>query len=242
MELFLKRVELFDLSEETRAMYPFTLHAVKNIEQLTFNKPVTILIGENGVVKSTLIEAIAVAAGFNAEGGNKDSNFTTFNSSSELHKYLRLIKSPRRMKNGYFLRSETLYNFKSSMTAYHEDTGKQYHNTSHGESVIQVLERYFQEEGFYILDEPEAALSPTSQFKLLYLINYLAQKTNSQFIIATHSPILASYKYAELIEITEDTMHVIPGFKETSLYHLYARFLEHPGYQDEILGENDVEI
>jgi predicted ATPase len=196
-------------------------------KELVFDNDVTFVIGENGTGKSTLVEAIAVCAGFNAEGGTKNFNFSTRNTVSELSKHITIIKSafPR---DGFFLRAESFYNVATDI----DDTGVtgygncSLHEQSHGESFLALFQNRFKGDGLYILDEPEAALSPSRQMTLLAEINSLV-KQNSQFIIATHSPILLAYPNATIYEITSENINKV-SYEECEHYRLYKQFLERP--------------
>ena len=161
-------------------------------------KPVTILVGENGVGKSTLLEALAVALGFNPEGGTVNYSFATADSHSPLHRYLTVSRGVKRNRDGYFLRAESFYNAASYLDELEHTPGcggvlssyggKSLHHQSHGESFMSLVANRFGGQGLYLLDEPEAALSPMRQMELLCHMNELV-KQNSQFIISTHSPI-----------------------------------------------------
>lgn len=192
-----------------------------------FKTNITFFTGENGTGKSTLIEAIALAFGFNAEGGSKNSNFSTRNTTSRLFKHIRLIKSSF-PKDGFFFRSESFYNVISNI----DDIGvsgygkRSLHEKSHGESFFSLFKNRFRGNGLYILDEPESALSPSKQMTMLTLINELL-KNNSQILIATHSPILLSFPGAEIFELTNSSLKKIK-FEESQIYVLYKRFLNNP--------------
>ncbi|MEL7454481.1 MAG: AAA family ATPase, partial [Pseudomonadota bacterium] len=185
--------------------YPFNLSAVRSWERLELHDKVTFLVGENGSGKSTLIEAIAVAFGFNAEGGSQDHRFSTDPTHSILNEYLRLVRTPFRAKDGYFLRAETLYtqsSFIDQVASLRRYGGNAIHQQSHGEGMMAIFWHRFAGNGFYILDEPEAALSPQRQLAFLARLHQLVQ-TNSQLIIATHSPIILAYPNAWIYEMTE---------------------------------------
>jgi predicted ATPase len=169
--------------------YPFSLPVMRTLETLSFHPDVTFLIGENGMGKSTLLEAIAQLARFNPEGGSKNTLFSTRETHSNLADYLKSGKSFKSPKDGFFLRAESFYN----VASYIDDLdyaeaygGKSLHEQSHGESFLSLLNFRFHGNGLYLLDEPEAALSPSRQLAVLSLIHRLV-KANSQFIIATHS-------------------------------------------------------
>jgi predicted ATPase len=227
--------------------YPFCLPAVRGLDQLRFHPKVTFLIGENGSGKSTLLEAIAVAWGFNPEGGTKNFNFSTEASHSPLHAYLRLGRSARRARDGFSLRAESFYNVASQINALDREPtigakiidaygGVSLHAQSHGEAFLSLMQHRFGGHGFYVLDEPEAALSPTRQLALLARLHQLVQR-NSQFIIATHSPILMAYPDADILQITEDGLQPVP-YRDTEHYIVTRAFLEDPQRQlDRLLGD-----
>jgi len=199
-ECFIRGVKI---EKTDTSSYPFSIPAVQKVESVRFTSPVTFFAGENGSGKSTLIEAIAVAAGFNAEGGTKNYNFSSQNTTSSLSESLTLVRSARREKYGYFLRAETFYT-----TANYADTGtypgpilfdgKRIHEQSHGEAFLSIIKGFGR--GLFIFDEPESALSPQRQLALLVAIHDLV-KQGSQFIIATHSPILLAYPGAKIYHL-----------------------------------------
>ena len=226
-ELYLKSLEI-NKNEIPKDNYIYDLSVIKNFKKIEFKQPITIFVGENGLGKSTLIEAIATKCGFNAEGGSKNFNFTTRQTESDLNKYIKIIKGPYMPRDGYFLRTESLYN----MASYIDDVGaiikayggKSLHSQSHGESFLSIFFKKFKGKGLYILDEPEAALSPVSQMSLLIRINQLVS-LSSQFIIATHSPILLTVPNAEILEIDENGIHERKYF-ETGHYETMKNFFE----------------
>lgn len=212
--------------------YPFDIPAVKCLWDcggLQFQKPVTFFVGENGTGKSTLVEAIAVAMGFNAEGGSRDHIFSTQQTHSVLHKHLALVKNIT-PADGFFLRAESFYNTAS----YLEENGnlRRYggislHNQSHGEAFLSLVTNRFAGNGVYILDEPESALSPQRLLTLMVAMDNLVKK-NSQFIIATHSPILMAYPQAEILQFSERGIRRI-DYRETEHYQITKQFLDDPG-------------
>lgn len=226
---YINGVRLNSLPEEDSYLggLPVVRHLAQR-EELFFSKSVTFLVGENGTGKSTLLEAIAVAYGFNAEGGTRNFSFSTNSTHSELYRHLTLSRSAY-PKDGFFLRAESFYNAASyidEIGAAHNYGGRSLHKQSHGESFLSLMENRFSGNGLYLLDEPEAALSPGRLMTLLVHIHALVQK-NSQFIIATHSPILMAYPGAEVYLLTEDGIRSV-GFRETEHYQLTRRFLENP--------------
>ncbi len=214
--------------------YPFSLNAVKNVSSIEFHPQVTFFIGENGSGKSTLIEAIAVSWGFNPEGGSKNFNFATYESHSCLHEYIRLSRGYKRPKDGYFLRAESFFNVASEIQQLDKAGGsgppiinsyggRSLHEQSHGEAFMALLMNRFGGNGLYILDEPEAALSPTRQMAIISRIHELV-KERSQFIIATHSPIILSYPNARIYELDDDGVKTV-SYQETTHYCITKNFL-----------------
>lgn len=211
-------------------VYPFCLPALRNLDRLDFKSRVTFLVGENGTGKSTLLEAIAVSYGFNAEGGSRHFNFATWESHSALSEYLTLWKGVRKPGDGYFLRAESFYNVASEVDRLdlaHNYGGKSLHAQSHGESFMSLLLDRFRGGGMYILDEPEAALSPSRQLAMLARVHDLIGM-GSQFIIATHSPILLGFPGADILVLGEDGITPTP-YEETEHYILTKAFLNQPG-------------
>jgi predicted ATPase len=234
---FLLKIHLLREKVPTFNNYPFNLEIIRNFDALEFHPKVTFIIGENGSGKSTLLEAIATSWGFNPEGGTKNFNFSTASSHSELYKYLRLVKSFKQAKDGFFLRAESFYNVASNIDALDEDPtagarikdaygGKSLHSQSHGESFFSLMTHRFRGKGLYILDEPEAALSPTRQMAMLTRMHELIQ-TESQFIIATHSPIILSYPDADIYEIRDQKLFLCK-YKDTEHYTVTREFLNSP--------------
>ena len=201
---------------------------------------VTFLVGENGTGKSTLLEAIAVACGFNAEGGTRNFDFSTRDTHSPLYECLTVSRSAY-PKDGFFLRAESFYNAATYIdevdpTLIDSYGGKSLHKQSHGESFLALVENRFGGEGLYLLDEPEAALSPTRLMYLLVYIHELVQR-NSQFVIATHSPILMAYPGACLYQLSGDGIQQV-NYRDTEHYQVTRRFLENPeGMMERLLRE-----
>lgn len=206
--------------------------AIAALDTLKFSKPVTFFVGENGAGKSTLLEAVAVSFGFNAEGGTRNFNFSSKSTHSELYRSIRLVKEPVRPRDGYFLRAESFYNAATYLDEIDDGTlmpsygGRSLHAQSHGESFLALMSNRFGGHGFYILDEPEAALSPSRQLSLIRLI-YDLVNAGSQFIIATHSPILMAYPGAELYLLDESGIHRT-SYEQTEHYQITRRFMENP--------------
>jgi predicted ATPase len=210
--------------------FPFTIPAINSLETLELDPGVTFFIGENGAGKSTLIEALAIAAGFNAEGGSKNFTFSTRRSESPLAQYLRLTRGARRPRDGFFLRAESFFN----AATYIDETagadaygGKSLHEQSHGESFLALVTNRFFGDGLYILDEPEAALSPARQLSLLQVMNQLVTRRRSQFIVATHSPLLMAYPDALIYQLDTTGFRRV-AYQETEHFQLTKAFLDSP--------------
>ncbi|MFA4938366.1 AAA family ATPase [Brevundimonas sp.] len=205
--------------------YPFNLPAVRSLDRLTFHPNVTFLVGENGSGKSTLIEALAVAWGFNAEGGGREHQFQTRTSHSPLHRFVRPVRSPQRVQDGFFLRAESFF----TTASYLEDHGadrfgdKPLHEQSHGESFFALFDNRFIGDGLYILDEPEAALSPSRQLSFLSRLHELVN-ARSQLIIATHSPILLGYPNSWIYQASEHGLERVE-YEDTDHYQVTRNFL-----------------
>jgi predicted ATPase len=217
--------------------YPFRIPAVRELRDLEFDADVTFIVGENGCGKSTLLEGIAAAWGFNPEGGTINFRFSTRASHSEFHKHLRLVKSPRRPKDGFFLRAESFFNVATDIERMDAEPaagpriidsygGRSLHEQSHGESFLALMLHRFGGHGLYILDEPEAALSPTRQLAVLRRMHQLVHD-NSQFIVATHSPILMAYPRAR-IYVLDDRGFTRVRYEETEHYAVSREFLDDP--------------
>jgi len=228
---YIREIALIDVENKNR--YPFNLNAVKALETLKLHPKVTYLVGENGSGKSTLLEAIAIAYGFNPEGGGKNFNFSTEDSHSELSRHIRLVKGIKLPKTGYFLRAESFYNVASNIDKLDREGGfgppiidsyggKSLHQQSHGESFMSLLIHRFSGHGIYILDEPEAALSPTRQLSMLSRIHELVEE-GAQFIIATHSPIIMSYPDAVIYNVDDNLKAV--AYEDTEHYQIMYDFM-----------------
>ena len=229
MSQYIKEIKLNKAINDTS--YLNDIPAIKYLLQhgkLSFKKDVTFFVGENGTGKSTLIEAIAVAAGFNAEGGTKNFNFSTRRSHSDLWEFLTVSRT-KQPKDGFVLRAESFYNTASyidEIGVTDSYGGQSLHNQSHGESFLALVQNRFAGNGLYILDEPEAALSPMHLLTLMVEIHELV-KNNSQFIIATHSPILMAFPSAEILSFSEEGIRSV-AYEETEHYQVTKAFLDNP--------------
>lgn len=236
-EQFARSIQLMRDKVVSFDQYPFNLPAVRTLESLELHPNLTFFVGENGSGKSTLLEAIAVSLGFNPEGGTKNFKFNTRASHSSLSDFLRVAKGFKKPKDGFFLRAESFFNVSTEIERLDEDPmggppvidsygGKSLHEQSHGESFLALLMNRFGENGLYILDEPEAALSPQRQLAVLTRIHDLINE-KSQFIIASHSPILLAYPDAWIYQFGADGVHRIE-YKETDHFKITRDFLSNP--------------
>ena len=221
-----------------RDSYLYYLPVVKYLSEISIKltRPVTFFVGENGTGKSPLIEAIAVAYGFNAEGGTRNFNFSTNSTHSELYRHLTVVKR-KHARDGFFLRAESLYNVATNIDKMDSEPslsppvidsygGVSLHCQSHGESFLAIVQNRFGGNGIYILDEPEAALSPMRILTLIAEIDRLVKK-ESQFIIATHSPILMAFPDAQILELSESGINQV-DYRNTEHYRTTREFLDNP--------------
>ncbi len=215
-----------DWNKIDRNSYLRKIEALKNLSYLEFHRPVTFFVGENGSGKSTVLEAIAVAAGFNPEGGTKNYSFSTYDSHSELCDAARITKGFRKAGWGYFLRAESFYNVatqEEEYAGYSPAPSEELHKKSHGESFLAIAQKHFKQNGIYLLDEPEAALSPQRQLTLLMEIDRCVRE-ESQFIIVTHSPILLGMPGAEILSFDAEGIHPC-AYEETDSYQITEMFI-----------------
>ena len=201
------------------------IEALKGLKTLEFNSNVTFFVGENGSGKSTLLEAMAIASGFNPEGGTKNYSFSTYDSHSELYDAIRVVRGSRKARWGYFLRAESFYNVATMEERYADDghESQKYHEKSHGESFLALAQNQLRPGGLYFFDEPEAALSPQRQLTLLTEI-YNCAAGGSQFIIATHSPILLGMPGAEILTFDNGLIHTCE-YEDTESYQVTETFI-----------------
>ncbi|MGH9042016.1 MAG: AAA family ATPase [Acidimicrobiia bacterium] len=211
------------------ADYALALPAVAKMGELPLDPGVTFLVGANGSGKSTILEGIAVAAGLNAEGGSRNFRFGTKATHSTLHEHLVLTRTGK-PRTDFFLRAESFYNVATEIDTlglYDSYGGSSLHARSHGESFLAVVLHRFGPDGLYLLDEPEAALSPQGQLTLLRAMYELVE-AGSQFIIATHSPILVAFPGAAIFECSQDGVECV-SFDDVPQTRLYRSFLDDPG-------------
>ena len=214
--------------------YPFSIPALRDLVELELDPAVTFFVGENGSGKSTLIEAVAIAAKLNPEGGSRFLRMSTHESQSPLHRYLRLIKGTRRIRDGFFLRAESFFNVATRLEQMQREEGggnalgpyggKSLHEQSHGESFLALIANRFGPDSFFVLDEPEAALSLRGQLALMRRMHDLVAQ-GSQFVISTHSPVLLGYPDATIYALS-DAGIVKTDYRDTENYELTRSFLD----------------
>jgi predicted ATPase len=207
--------------------YPFSIPAIHELDELALDPQVTFFAGENGSGKSTLAEAIALAAGFNPEGGSRHVKASTRDSQSPLHRHLRLVKGTRKFRDGYFLRAESFFNVATYIEGLEGGLvpygGRSLHEQSHGESFIALIKNRFGPNSFFVLDEPEAALSVRGVLALMRRMHDLAAE-GSQFVISTHSPILLGYPGATIYFLSERGIEKT-SYESTEVVELTRSFL-----------------
>jgi predicted ATPase len=223
---FLRYIELRRDDVPDWMVFPFSVPAVAKLDRIEFSPAVTFFVGENGSGKSTLVEAIASKAGFGAAGGTKNFSAAHRPSESPLHDFLRLVRGSRREKTGFFLRAETMYNVSTAAEDFASYGWDNLHEKSHGEGFLWVILNRFRSNGLYILDEPEAALSPQRQLALLGRLHQLVND-GSQFIISTHSPILMAFPDARILSLDSSGIHEVL-YKETEHDCVTHAFLQNP--------------
>lgn len=232
MKMFLKKITLLRDDIHSFSQYPFSIPSIKSFDELNLRSNVTFFVGENGSGKSTLLEAIADKCDFNTAGGGRNNNYEVFASESQLGNYIRLSWLPK-ISNGFFLRAESFYNFATYLDELEDPENEKYdsyggqslHNQSHGESFLSLFLNRFNETAIYLLDEPEAALSPARQLSFLKIIHDLVENENSQFIIATHSPILLGYPNADILSFDHGEISRI-DYENTDHYQITKYFLQ----------------
>lgn len=228
--MYLKSCKMLQDTIPNKQMYPFNIPSLQDLQELEFPTNVTFFVGENGSGKSTLLEAIADRCDFNTAGGGRQNLYEVHKAESSLGEYIRLSWMPK-ISNGFFLRSETFYQFASHIDLiedprrYNAFGGKSLHHQSHGESFLALFMNRFKGKAIYLLDEPEAALSPTRQLSLLKIMKDLEHE--AQFIIATHSPILLGYPNATIYSFDNGEIDTI-RYKDSIHYIVTKRFLDAP--------------
>jgi predicted ATPase len=242
---YLRRVWLDPAQVPDKTAYPFCLPLFKDDSEWEFDAAITIVVGENGVGKSTLIEGIAALAGYNDAGGGKgyntvDNSNAIETSGGDLAKALRAAWRPK-VTNGWFFKAESFF----SVARYLDEAatssgyaGPDYLSHSHGEGFLRFFEERCSRAGLYFFDEPESALSPSRQLSFLQLLQRIDQAANAQVIMATHSPILMAYPSARLLKLTKDGLERTT-LENTDHFALMREFCLNPkAFVDEALGDD----
>lgn len=230
-ELYVSGIRISEIDEDAYYKRLPVVQSIIDMDMLEFSSRVTFLVGDNGIGKSTIIEALAIAMGFNPEGGTKNFAFSTEDSHSGLFNYMTVCRGIKKPQDGFFLRAESMYNAATYLDNMKDPKatlcyGGSLHQKSHGESFLSVVENRFGGKGIYILDEPEAALSPTGLLRLLCDIKALVDN-DSQFIIATHSPILMAFPGADIMQLSDTGVNHI-SYRDTEHYIVTKRFMDAP--------------
>lgn len=231
--MVLRRITLLHGGKSAKEEYPFSIPSIQSMTELDLTKRVTFFVGENGSGKSTLLEGIADLCGFNSAGGGRNNTYDVDASESALSEHLRLSWMPK-VTNGFFLRAESFYHFASHVDdmarepggSYRAYGGKSLHHQSHGESFLSLFLNRFQGKAIYLLDEPEAALSPQRQLAFLRVMHDLVQEEDCQFIIATHSPIILGYPNATILSFDDGEIKET-DYESTEHYQITKYFLDH---------------
>ncbi|MGK5507217.1 AAA family ATPase [Brevibacillus formosus] len=228
--VYLRTIKLLREDFPNTKKYPFHLPSLRKLEAIELASSVTFFVGENGSGKSTLLEAVAYQCGFHTAGGSRNNFYEVHRSEAILGDYIRLSWLPK-ITNGFFLRAESFYQFASHIDemgpkSYQHYGGRSLHEQSHGESFFALFANRFNGRGIYLLDEPEAALSPKRQIAFLHVMRDLIEE-GAQFIIATHSPILLGYPGATILNFDESPVQEV-NYRDTEHYQLTRRFLEKP--------------
>lgn len=228
--MFLKKITLLHKETQSEKEYPFSIPSIQSLTELNLTNSVTFFVGENGSGKSTLLEGVADLCGFNAAGGGRNNTYEVDASESALSDYLRLSWMPK-VTNGFFLRAESFYHFASHIdglgaAAQNSYGGKSLHEQSHGESFLSLFLNRFNGDAIYLLDEPEAALSPQRQLAFLRIMHDLVREENCQFIIATHSPIILGYPDATILSFDDGEIKETE-YEMTEHYQITKYFLDH---------------
>lgn len=224
--MFLQKLEYMKNNESSH--YPYDLSFLRNINNIKFDNNINYIIGNNGTGKSTLIETIALLYGIHPEGGSRNNIYQPVETESKLSQYVRLIRYPRKPKDMYFYRAESFYNLSANLDEIGVSTElfeKKLHHFSRGESFRTLLQNRFFGDGLYLLDEPESGLSLEYLLEFLVCIDELSKK-GSQFIIATHSPILIMQPGVNIFQISETTGIEKVKYDHTTMYQTWKMLFD----------------
>lgn len=226
----LKKIALMRERVESWKQYPFSVPAIQSLDEIEITSRVCFFVGENGSGKSTLLEAVAAHYGFGYEGGNRNFSSSTTNSVRAIDPLVRALRVSFTLRTGkgFYLRAESFFNIATSIDNigfYDPYGGKSLHEQSHGESFLALLQHRFTRQGFYVMDEPEAALSPQRQLSFLVLLHDLLENNNDiQFLISTHSPIILALPDAQILSFDSGKIREIT-YEDTLPAQIYGRFL-----------------
>ena len=231
---YLKRIWLEPSRIADRAAYPFCLPFLHDDFELSFDRPITIIVGENGTGKSTFLEGIAVLAGYDEAGGGKgyrpvDHSNAVEAMGGQLSSALRASWLPK-ITNGWFFRAESFFSVARYLDEAAQNVGgipPDFLSHSHGEGFLRFFEERCQRQGIFIFDEPESALSPSRQIEFLKLMRRMDNSQNCQIIMATHSPMLMAYPNARLLRLTKYGLEPVT-VKETDHYRVMREFYDDP--------------
>lgn len=211
---------------------------ITNLARLNLTKRVTFFVGENGTGKSTLLEAIALYCGYGLEGGSRNISYITTNNHQPTNRLADALKLSwsKKLLNGYFLRAESFFNIASYLDELQQEDmstlrsygGESFHQQSHGEAFLTLFQHKFSHKGFYLLDEPEAALSPQRQLSFLVALHETLKKNKDiQFIIASHSPIILAYPESQIFSFNDGKIEEVE-YRETEPYLIMSGFIANP--------------
>jgi predicted ATPase len=241
---YLQRVWLDPTRIADREAYPFCLPFLRDDFELTLDQPITIIVGENGTGKSTLLEGIAVLAGYDEAGGGRgyrsvDHSNAVETMGGQLSNALRASWLPR-ITNGWFFRAESFFSVARYLDESARDVGApppDFLSHSHGEGFLRFFEERCQRQGIFIFDEPESALSPARQMEFLKLMRRMEESTICQIVMATHSPVLMAYPGARLLRLTKYGLDPVT-VEQTDHYKVMREFCDDPaGFVDAVLAE-----
>jgi len=245
--MFIKSVAIHNMNFPKRELYPFNLEVFQKTERLDFRQEVSFFVGENGTGKSTLLEAIGRKFGLPVWGGEKIHTVHRNPFATRLKDFISLeaVRDSGNIKQGFLFRAENFFNYASDvddmimtdpgLLKYYG--GESLQKRSHGEAFLAFLENRCRIEGLYLLDEPEAALSPSNQVTFLKALWRIVKNGSSQFIISSHSPIILSYPGAQILSFDSIPVKEI-SYEQTRSYRFYRSFMnDRTSCLNAIMGE-----